>query len=239
MNRQLLSKDYIHHMLLAKDEYSLHSPLMFDLFTKGLKTKLDKTNYDCIRNFEKEISKKYNGGKISCSRSNNMFLCKLVRYFSPKNILEVGTEFGISTQYMAKTNNNSTVFSMGNLEERTSVAEKGFGKNGINNIELYSGLYDQLLPECLEKMRHVDFTYINKADKDNKIMRYIELILPYCRKECPIVIKGIYDNEEMKKAWKEILADKRFMICVDFFFFGFILLSDKSLQKQNYRLKMR
>lgn len=239
MNRKLLSKDRIHHLLLAKDEYSLHSPLMFDFFTKGLKPGLDKTNYRCIRNFEKEITKKYNDGKISCSRSNNMFLCKLVRYFAPENILEVGTEFGISTQYMARTNHNATVFSIGNSEEKTSVADKGFRENGINNVKLFSGLYDQLLPECLEKMRRVDFACINKADNDDKIMRYIELILPYCSKECPIVIKGIYENEEMKKTWQEICEDKRFMICADFFSFGLILLSDKPLQKQNYRLKMR
>ena len=37
MSRFFYTKQYLIYKLSAKDEYSLHSPLMFDFFTKGLK----------------------------------------------------------------------------------------------------------------------------------------------------------------------------------------------------------
>ncbi len=75
-------KNRIRHCFLAKDEYSLHSPFMFDLFTKGLKTK------------SKHLPAK--GHKAR-------FICRLANYFQPKEVLIFGDKDKKYANCLSKT----------------------------------------------------------------------------------------------------------------------------------------
>ncbi len=81
-------KNRLRHFLLAKDEYSLHSPFMFDLFTKGLKQK-DKT--------------------LPAKGRKERFFCRLAKYFQPKSILILSEKDNGYADCISKTLPQSTL----------------------------------------------------------------------------------------------------------------------------------
>lgn len=72
MSRFLYTKQYLRYKLSAKDEYSLHSPLMFDFFTKGLKKSCKSKDISFDSCFESLIPN---------SKRKRKFLFKVFEYF--------------------------------------------------------------------------------------------------------------------------------------------------------------
>ncbi len=72
MSRFFYTKQYLRYKLSAKDEYSLHSPLMFDFFTKGLKKSYKNNDISFDSYFENVIPK---------SKRKRKFLFKVFEYF--------------------------------------------------------------------------------------------------------------------------------------------------------------
>jgi len=55
MDYGFVLRNYVRYRLNAKDEYSIHSPFMFDLFTKGLQKNSDRSNYKGLDVLVKEV----------------------------------------------------------------------------------------------------------------------------------------------------------------------------------------
>ena len=72
MSRFFYTKQYLKYKFLAKDEYSLHSPLMFDFFTKGLKKSCKNKDISFDSCLEKLIPN---------SKKKRKFLFKVFEYF--------------------------------------------------------------------------------------------------------------------------------------------------------------
>lgn len=79
------TKHYLRYKFLAKDEYSLHSPFMFDFFTKGLKKSCKNKDICFEARFESLISK---------SKARRKFLFKAFEYLKAQGfeIIYVGNE---------------------------------------------------------------------------------------------------------------------------------------------------
>ena len=73
MNFLTLAKNYIRYRLKAKDEYSIHSPFMFDLFTQGLKTKFPKQVYRKLKKDWKAFECKTSNLRLNLKHKNNLF----------------------------------------------------------------------------------------------------------------------------------------------------------------------
>lgn len=72
MSRFFYTKQYLIYKLSAKDEYSLHSPLMFDFFTKGLKKSCKNKDISFDSCLEKLIPN---------NKRKRKFLFKVFEYF--------------------------------------------------------------------------------------------------------------------------------------------------------------
>lgn len=72
MSRFFYTKQYLKYKFLSKDEYSLHSPLMFDFFTKGLKKSCKNKDISFDSCLEKLIPN---------NKRKRKFLFKVFEYF--------------------------------------------------------------------------------------------------------------------------------------------------------------
>lgn len=61
---------------------------------------------------------------------------RIVNYYRPETIIELGTSLGITTAYLASANHFPTVYSLEGAKNIISIAQSTFHHLGIKNIEL-------------------------------------------------------------------------------------------------------
>jgi predicted O-methyltransferase YrrM len=70
------------------------------------------------------------------SSKNAALLFRLVDYFQPKNIMELGTSLGITTCYLAKASKKSNIISVEGNPALASIAQQGFQTLLVNRAVL-------------------------------------------------------------------------------------------------------
>ncbi|AFK04886.1 O-methyltransferase-like protein [Emticicia oligotrophica DSM 17448] len=252
--------DYIKYLFKAKDEHSLHSPFLFDFYTRIVK---DKTNYGVyseIENLRKQALKDKRlinitdfgaGAKLNSNKQRMVkniakhslkrpqlakFLHRIISYYNYKNILDLGTSLGITTAYLAKANQDSQVNTFEGCAETANVAQENFDALSINNISLNVGNIDTLLPEVLQKIEKIDFAFFDANHRFEPTISYFEHCVGKIHEDSCFVFDDIYWSNEMKMAWDTIKKHPEVSISIDFFWIGIVFFRKKQ-PKQHFILK--
>jgi predicted O-methyltransferase YrrM len=162
--------------------------------------------------------------KLACE-----FLGFLAFYTSPKSILELGTNVGISSSYMSILNNNNMNFNITTLDAspyRQRVAKTIHKNLGIKNINYVTGLFSDTLKEVLDTNKKWDFVFIDGHHQYKPTLDYFDIVYPYCNKNAIIVFDDITWSIGMRKAWENLKKDTRFLYCVDLHKVGIAILGD-------------
>lgn len=252
-------KHFLLHKYHAINRHGLHSPFVYDLNTKILNR---KKNFVCFDSIEEnrntlladqtllEVEDLGAGSRISKNNqrtiqsiaknalapaSQAQAIFKIIEYFKPKNILELGTSLGLTTCYMAEANKNSIVYT---IEGSTAIANKAqqlFDARKLQNIKSIVGNFDDVLPSLLNEMSTIDLAYIDGNHRYEATMRYVELIVKKCNQESILILDDIYWSKEMTQAWTELKSDERFSISLDYYHFG-VLFLQKRMTKEDFKL---
>lgn len=246
-------------MLKAKGRggHGVHSPLMYELITQALAPQKEFYAFDDIELQRtlllnsKEIitiedfgagSRHHNRAKRSISSmarhalqspSNARALARIVHHYNPKNILELGASFGITTSYLANANRNAQVFT---IEGATSVARKAqevFRNLSIQNVQLIMGNMDEVLIDALKEIKRVDFVLMDGNHRYEPTLRYFDWLKPFVHEDTIIVLDDIHWSSEMEQAWKELIQLPDISVSVDFFHFGIVFFK-KGRQKEHF-----
>ena len=239
MDYGFVLRNYFRYRLNAKDEYSIHSPFMFDLFTKGLQKNSDRSNYKGLDVLVKEVAKPCLHNNLRTYRRRALFLCRFLDYFKPKTMLIAGNEGGVCAAYFAKTLQESRIFNVLYDNEVCRNLEAAFVRKGIGNISFVCANSDKGLSNALEEIGQVDFVLLNKDCESGNLREEMEEIMPFCSEECIMVLNEIHYDRDMNELWKRLNRDERFRVCADFFLCGAAFLTKKPLKKQCYVLKRK
>ena len=135
-SRFQLAKKYLTYYLTASNGkgHGIHSPFVFDFITNVLN---DKKKYECYKAIEQRRKLLLNdpavievedfGAGSAVIKTNSrvvkniaasslkpekfsQLLFRMVQYYQPKTILELGTAFGITSAYLASGNNNAKLY---------------------------------------------------------------------------------------------------------------------------------
>jgi predicted O-methyltransferase YrrM len=163
-------------------------------------------------------------------------LFRLVKYLKPKTIVELGTSLGISALYQASGNPSAKVYTMEGCPETARLAQENFNVFPNYNIELTVGAFENTLPALLERINEIDFLFVDGHHQLKPTLQYIEMCLPKLSKDATVVVDDINWSTEMREAWQQLIADKRFTLSFDVFMMGILFVS-KDLSKENFVLR--
>jgi len=252
--------DYWSYRREAVDEFSIHSPFIFELATAVL---YDRTKYPVYQETE-EIRKNmlqdnktiavedFGAGsrnrtgthrKVSSIARNSLkpakyaqLLYRLARYYQPVNILEIGTSLGITTSYLAKSHENARVTTMEGAPTIAAIARGNFDRQQLGNVRIIEGKFENGLTQTLHTMQQVDLAYIDGNHKKLPTLTYFEQILPFTHNNSIIIFDDIYWSNEMKEAWAEIVNNQSVTITIDLFQMGIALFRKESKAKEHFRI---
>lgn len=253
---------YIKYRIFSGHKYGhgIHSPFVFDLITRVFNDKFMYEAYaevEKVRSILSEAEKEifitgYGAGskrqgsetrKISdivkysaVNRKFGQLLFRLVKYFKPGTILELGTSLGVSTMYMAKACKNARVVSIEAEKQLARIARQNFHKAGLLNIDVINNSFEDALPGIIKGLDDRSFIFIDGNHEKGSTLQYFNQLSVKSESNLIIVFDDINWSAGMREAWKEIKANSRVTITVDLFFMGIVFFK-KGIQKQNFVIR--
>lgn len=171
---------------------------------------------------------KYNAS----SKEQGELLFRLVTYFKPQNIIELGTSLGLGTLYLALPNSRAHVFTIEGCPKIAKVAEQNFISAQAKNITQLVGSFKSELPKIINKLGKVDMVYFDGHHDYQATMDYFNICLPKAAVSAIFIFDDIHWSQGMTKAWSQIIAHSAVSVSFDFFDFGIAILN-KDIEKLN------
>jgi predicted O-methyltransferase YrrM len=167
-------------------------------------------------------------------------LGRFVQYFNPREVLELGTSFGITTAYLAHGGKHIPGFRLTTIEGIETIANLAFETFGqfqfTDQIQFRRGLFDQVLPSCLAQMNQVDFAFIDGNHHYHSTIAYFELLAQKSTNETILIFDDIHWSPEMEKAWEFIKNDARVTVTIDLYYLGLVFFRQEQA-KEHFCLK--
>ncbi len=252
---------YIKFLLKSGNKHAIHSPFLFDLYSRVISDKKDRNSvYDEIEKIRNKLLNNKEsieivdlgaGSRVSKSNIRTIrsiaknaekpakfgkLFYRIIQEFKPKTIIELGTCFGVTTLYLAKSAPNSTILSFEGCPETAKIAQKNFQDMNVENVEIKLGNIDEILPQVIKTLTSVDFVYFDANHRYEPTISYFETCLPLAHNDSIFIFDDIYWSEEMLKAWEEIKQHPQVTLTVDLFWIGLVFFR-KEQPKEHFKLR--
>jgi predicted O-methyltransferase YrrM len=258
-----LAFKYIKYRMAASNGkgHGIHSPFVFEFVTKVLNGTGDKQVYAEIETVRKQLLQNDTtlsvedfgaGSRVTGTKQRpvkqiartslkpqkySQLLNRMVAYYQPQTILEIGTSLGLTTCYLAKARPGSPVITMEGAVEIAAVARRNFQKLGISNIEIITGNFDETLTSALSGLQAVDFAFIDGNHRYEPTIRYFEQILKKSNNNTIIVLDDIYWSKEMEQAWEWVKNHGHVRLTIDLFAIGIVVLRPEIIHRQHFCIR--
>lgn len=258
-------KSYIKFLMNSKNEHGIHSPFVFNLVTKCFYDTTKHPEYSILKNYRNSLLENKNtidvtdfgaGSRVfksntreiskiaknaGISPKNAELLFRIVNYFQPESILEIGTSLGLATSALSLGNKKSKLISLEGCQNTMAVAEKMFQvssfklpSNNVNfittefssyfkNLKPDPSLKSELAKQTLNlKPQIFDLIYFDGNHSEKATLDYFELLLPTITNDSVWIFDDIHWSEEMENAWEIIKKHPKVKVTIDTFQWGIV-----------------
>lgn len=163
-------------------------------------------------------------------------LFRMVQYFEPQLILELGTSLAISTLYLKLGARQIPLITVEASPETASLALKNLDQLQAGNFELWQCTFEEALKRLLFSGLQPDFVYLDGDHRGEATLNYLKQLLELCDTRPVIVIADIYWSDDMEQAWNEVCGLEDIRLSIDLFHFGVLVTDPDIISKQHYRL---
>lgn len=253
-------KSYLNFLKNSSNQHGVHSPFVFSLVTKCF---YDKTNYpeyktlnryrnDLLQNHETiEVTDfgagsrvfKSNQRKISAiaknagiSRKRAKLLFRIVRYFQPKNVLEIGTSLGLATSALSLGNPNSKVTTLEGCPNTLLQSQLQFQKFNFKNIETVNTEFSSYLKAFETQPSTFDLIYFDGNHSKEATLKYFVLLLSTITNETLWVFDDIHWSKDMEEAWEIIKNHPKVKVTIDTFQWGLVFFR-REQEKEHFTIR--
>ena len=250
---------YIKYRLSSGTRHDVHSPFVYNLIEKVLRDKTNYLEYFNVEKLRKQLLKDktalniedLGAGSLSGNKKRTVktvaknslkpkkyaqLLFRLVKYFKPKTIIELGTSLGVTSIYFSKAAPSSEIYTIEGSGEIARVAQSNFKANACKNITQITENFDEHLEPLLKEVGSPDIIFFDGNHRKAPTLKYFDTSLRYINNESIFIFDDINWSGEMKEAWDTIKAHPQVKVTIDLFFIGIVFFR-KELQKQDFTIR--
>lgn len=259
---QLLFKYFRYYLTASNGKgHGIHSPFVFDFITRVLNDRTNFPEYLAVEGLRNqllqdsrlflvedfgaggELLRKYEESVNSIARNAakskkyGQLLFRMVRFYQPSTILELGTSLGITTSYLSLAKPAAKLITMEGAREIAGIAKKNFNKLGLTGTEIIEGNFEDTLTAVITQLSSVDFAFIDGNHRQGPTERYFRQLLGKTNNDSILVFDDIHWSKEMEAAWKTIREHPDVRCTVDLFFIGIVLFKKEFREKQHFVIR--
>jgi predicted O-methyltransferase YrrM len=244
----------------AKTRYRVHSPFVYALAEAVLEDERMFYAFAQVEAFRGRLSRSRAsiqhtdhgaGSKVSASRGRSIRslarhsavsaatgqrLFRLVNFFKPQTMLELGTSLGISAAYQAAAAPHARMLTIEGCPATAQLAAQHLAELGLPQVRVLSGTFRDMLPEALQHLQRLDYLYIDGDHRAAACQEYARRCLPYAHSDSVFVIADIHWSQEMESAWEEMQRWPEVRLSIDLFHFGLLFFRQEQRQKEHFTL---
>ena len=243
-----LLKSYLKFLLHSKNEHGVHSPFVFDLVTKCFYDNTKYPEYEVLKSYRKSLLENKNtievtdfgaGSRVFKSNvraiskiaqtagitpKNAELLFRIVRYFQPKSVLEIGTSLGLATSALSLGNSNAKIITLEGCPNTQKQAQVQLQEQNSNfqNIEFVNTEFSSYFKTLdLSPITH-DLIYFDGNHSKKATLAYFEALLPTISNDSVWIFDDIHWSADMEEAWKIIKNHPKVSVTIDTFQWGIV-----------------
>ena len=157
-------------------------------------------------------------------RKRGELLIRLIQYFKPENILELGTSVGMGTACLSLGNSQSNITSLEGCPETAGVANNLFKEFGLTNIKVVVGPFEDTLNQVLDS-QHYDFIYFDGNHSKDATLDYFTQCLFMLTEKSVWLFDDIHWSKGMEAAWDIIKSHKLVISSIDTYRWGLVFFT--------------
>lgn len=258
-----LTKKYIQYYWQANNSkgHGMHSPFVFGFITKVLNDTTAYKDYARVEAMRQALLQDHtvievqdfgagsvttnsNQRKISAiarhaakPKKFGQLLYRMVQFYKPQTILELGTSLGITSAYLALGNPQGRLITLEGAPAIATAAQHNFTRLQLQNTEQVVGPFENTLDNVLAKNTPIDFAFLDGNHRLQPTLDYFEQLLPHIHNDTILVFDDIHWSLEMEEAWQQITAHEAVRCSIDLFFVGVVLFRKEFLEKQHFAIR--
>jgi predicted O-methyltransferase YrrM len=253
---------YFIYLLRAKNRHGIHSPFVYEFVCKVLNDKAEYIEYKMVEKQRSLLLRNPNTveiidfgtGKGKAGYSTHLrkvkeiaarsgipvkygrLLHRMVKYFKPKVLLEMGTSVGISSMYQVSAAPNSTFLALEGCASTAEFAANNLRILGASAVEFSVGNFDIVLPGLLKQTGVIDFAFIDGNHTKKGTLNYFHRLEKHAANDSVYVFHDIHWSSEMEEAWEEIKKHESVRLTIDLFFMGIVFFR-RELGRQHFIIR--
>ena len=127
--------------------------------------------------------------------------------YRPGSILELGTNVGISSAYLATSGSKVVTLDASPYRQRLA---KALHQPLRLDVEYVEGLFTDTLGPTLDRMERVRMAFIDGHHKYQPTLDYFEMIAAKAESGCIFIFDDVRWSPGMRRAWRKLRRDDRF-----------------------------
>jgi len=239
----------------ASTIYNIHSPLLSSILesiylSDDLQQPTSQKQYrNTLRKSQVIIQEEVGAGSMSSDQNTiakaikyssssyrkSSFIAKIAQAVQAKNILELGTNLGMTTAVLSYYNPTAEVHTVEGNAQLLLKAKAFFNQSQLNNIHTHCHYFHDFLNSDFDTLRP-DFILIDGDHSYQSTLDYYKIIREKSPNQVCIIFDDIRWSRGMFKAWKEISTKSNATLIVDFYNMGMLLYSSKTNDQINYKI---
>lgn len=258
-----LAVKYLRYYLTASNSkgHGMHSPFVFEFITKVLNDKTTYPAYQKVENLRQQLLQdqsvltvedygagstihKTNQRTIASIAKNaakpakyGQLLYRMIKYYQPPTILELGTSLGITTSYLSLAKPDAELITMEGATAIAEAARQNFQTLNLQNIIIQEGNFDHTLKNAISQQSTINFAFIDGNHRREPTERYFSQLLPATNNDSILIFDDIHWSREMEQAWDTIKQHPSVRCTIDLFFIGIVLFRQEFKEKQHFSIR--
>jgi predicted O-methyltransferase YrrM len=239
-------KSYLKFLWNSKNEHGVHSPFVFDLLTKCFYDKKKYPEYTILKEYRNSLLQNKNsievtdfgaGSKVfksnkrpiskiaqtaGISRKRAELLFRIVKYFEPESILEIGTSLGLATSALSLGNKNGKIITLEGCLETANQCQLQLQKFNFNNVDSIITEFTTYLKNSQPTTHNPQLIYFDGNHSKKATLDYFEFLLPTISNDAVWIFDDIHWSSEMEDAWVTIKKHPKVKVTIDTFQWGIV-----------------
>lgn len=254
-------KAYFNFLWNSKNQHGVHSPFVYSLVTKCFYDQNPKPEYKILKAYRNDLLCNKNtievtdfgaGSRVFKSNTRQIskiaqtagitpmraeLLCRIVSYFQPENILEIGTSLGLATSALSLGSMKAKITTLEGCPETAGIAKNQFQKFKLDNIESVITEFTAYFKNCQRNTEHYQLIYFDGNHSKQATLDYFELLLPTIANETVWIFDDIHWSEGMEEAWEIIKNHPKVTVTIDTFQWGLVFFRYEQ-EKEHFTIRI-
>ena len=251
---QHLFKSYLKFIWNSTNAHGVHSPFVFDLVRNCFYDKTNYPEYSVLEDYRNSLLQNKNeievtdfgaGSRVFKSNTRVInqiaknagisperakLLFRIVNYFQPKSILEIGTSLGLATSALA-LNDIAAITTLEGCPETMNQCQLQLQKFNINNVTCVNIEFSKQLKTYNLQPTTYNLIYFDGNHSKQATLEYFELLLPTIDNETVWIFDDIHWSQEMEEAWEIIKQNPKVTVTVDTFQWGIVFFRNEQVKE--------